>query len=379
MREWTRLLTFVAQSVTVGLAAAFVVVLIRPDLLGDGAPTAGTGAAPVLTSFSEAVARSAPSVVNVHTVTRVPAGPSLLDDPVVRRFLGGQVPPSAERSEQSLGSGVVIDERGHVLTNHHVVAGADQIQLAFMDGRILPATIIGSDPETDLALLAVDAEDLPVIERARSADVRVGDLALAIGNPFGLSQTVTQGIVSATGRDRLGHSTFEDFIQTDAAINPGNSGGALLDAQGRLIGINTAVFSRDGDSIGIGFAIPIDLAMGVMSELLEHGRVIRGWLGIEPQDLTPALAESFGVSGQDGVAVAGVYRGGPSHNAGIRAGDVLTAIDGTAITNSRQALQMITDHAPGDVLTVDGSRRGTAFQVEVTVGERPVEGRVRQP
>jgi serine protease DegS len=373
MQKWTRLLTFIAQSVTVGLAAAFVVVMIRPDLLGLGETEPATSRSPA--SFAQAVARSAPSVANVHTVTRVRSDPGLLDDSLMRRYFGDRAAPTPQRNEANLGSGVIIDDSGHVLTNHHVVAGADEIRLAFTDGRILTAEVIGTDPDTDLALLAVDADDLPVIARGRSSDVRVGDMVLAIGNPFGLSQTVTQGIVSATGRDRLGHSVFEDFIQTDAAINPGNSGGALVDAEGRLIGINTAVFSRDGSSIGIGFAIPVDLAMGVMAELLENGRVIRGWLGIEPQDLTPALAESFGVSGQAGVAVAGVYRNGPSHLAGIRAGDVLTAIDGEPIPDRLTALAMITDRAPGEVLTVDGIRSGTVYQVQVTVGERPVRQR----
>jgi serine protease DegS len=372
MREWTRLLTFIAQSVTVGLAGAFIVVLLRPDLLGRDEAGSVTSSSPG--SFATAVALSAPSVVNVHTVTRVRADQGLLDDPLVQRFFRGRATPTPNRNEANLGSGVIIDDSGHILTNHHVVAGADQIRLAFMDGRILPAEVIGTDPDTDLALLAVDADDLPVIVRGLSSEVRVGDMVLAIGNPFGLSQTVTQGIVSATGRDRLGHSTFEDFIQTDAAINPGNSGGALVDAQGRLIGINTAVFSRDGSSIGIGFAIPVDLALGVMAELLENGHVIRGWLGVEPQDLTPALAESFGVTGQTGVAVAGVYRNGPSHMAGIRAGDVLIAIDGISITDRLQALELITNRAPGDVLAVDGIRAGTPFQVQVTVGERPVRG-----
>ena len=256
-------------------------------------------------------------------------------------------------------------EPGLVLTNHHVIAGASGVQVTLADGRVATADVIGTDAETDLALLEIAADALPSVDLARIADVRVGDVVLAIGNPYGFGQTVTQGIVSATGRNYLGLNTFENFIQTDAAINPGNSGGALVNARGELVGINTAFY---GGSQGIGFAIPADLARGVMADLLEHGRVLRGFLGVEPQDLTQA--ERVGLPGGRGVLVAGVYRSSPAATAGVRPGDVITHIDGVAVADSRDALNRIAALRPGTAVELEVVRDGAVLTLAATVGER---------
>ena len=342
---------FAVQAVTVGLALAFIVVWWRPDLFARG--EAGDVA-----SYAEAVARAAPAVVNIHTARRVAVASPLLDDPF-------DLLPAPGRIETSLGSGVIVDPRGYILTNHHVIADADGVQVALADGRVVVAELVGTDPETDLALLRVAAAPLPAIDLARVSDLRVGDVVLAIGNPYGFGQTVTQGIVSATGRNHLGLNTFENFIQTDAAINPGSSGGALVNARGELVGINSVFY---GGSQGIGFAIPADLARGVMTHLLEHGRVLRGFLGVEPQDLT--AAERLGLPDAGGVLVAGVYRGSPAADAGIRPGDVITRIDDAPVGDARDALNRIARLAPGTEITLEIVRDGERSQLAVVVGER---------
>ncbi len=371
-------ITLLAQAITAGLALAFVIVFLRPDLLPDRRPavTVRTAPAPATrtagpASYADAVARAAPAVVNVYTAKLVRERPHpLLQDPLFRRFFGA-VPEGRPRIQTSLGSGVIVGPEGYVLTNHHVISGADEIQVALPDGRHARAEVVGSDRDTDLALLRIGLEGLPAIVLGDSHALQVGDVVLAIGNPFGVGQTVTLGIVSATGRRGLGINTFEDFIQTDAAINPGNSGGALVDAAGRLVGINTAIFSRSGGSLGIGFAIPTHLAQAVMTQLAEHGRVIRGWLGIQIQDLDPRLAASFGLGRPGGVVVAGVLRGGPAHRAGIAPGDVILRIEGEPVSDVRAALDRIAARRPGTRLELEGLREGVPRRWEAVVGERP--------
>ncbi|HAY15534.1 MAG TPA: transcriptional regulator, partial [Halomonas sp.] len=277
-----------------------------------------------------------------------------------------------QRMLSSLGSGVIVSKDGYVLTNHHVINGADQIQVALRDGRETLAEVIGTDPESDLAVLRIDLESLPVIELADSEQVAVGDVALAIGNPFGVGQTVTMGIISATGRSHLGLNAYEDFIQTDAAINPGNSGGALVNPDGALVGINTAIFSRSGGSQGIGFAIPANLAHSILNELVTRGRVIRGWLGIEAQALSRELAASFGLRTPQGVIVAGVVSGGPAAQAGLQPGDVLLSIDGQVILDARATMSDIASIPPGTSLPLTIVRGGERMEMTLEVGERPV-------
>lgn len=272
----------------------------------------------------------------------------------------------------SLGSGVIVSEDGYVLTNHHVINGADEIQVALRDGRETLAEVIGTDPESDLAVLRIDLDDLPVIELTDSADVAIGDVALAIGNPFGVGQTVTMGIISATGRNHLGLNAYEDFIQTDAAINPGNSGGALINPEGAMVGINTAIFSRSGGSQGIGFAIPANLAHSILDEIVTQGRVIRGWLGIEAQALSRELAASFGLQTPQGVIVAGVVSDGPAAKAGLEPGDVLLSVDGQPILNARATMSEIASIPPGTSLPLTIVRSGERIEMTLEVGERPL-------
>ncbi len=371
MRE-RKLVTLAAQAITALLALAFVLAFLKPELIpGLRAPAPGPRVAgPV--SYAEAVERAAPAVVNVYTAKLVRERPNpLLEDPFLRRFFGRLLPESRPRLQTSLGSGVIIDREGHILTNHHVIAGADEIEVALRDGRHASAKLVGSDPDTDLALLRIELPRLPVAVLGDSRRLRVGDVVLAIGNPFGVGQTVTLGIVSAVGRRGLGINTFEDFIQTDAAINPGNSGGALVDATGRLVGINSAIFSRSGGSLGIGFAIPTHIARAVAKELIAHGRVVRGWLGVEIQDLDPRLAESFGLRVAQGVVVAAVLRGGPADRAGLRPGDVILRIDGRPVRDARDALDRIAGRRPGERVVLEGLRDGAPARWEATVGERP--------
>lgn len=322
-------------------------------------------------TYADAVTRAAPAVANLYTtkVVNKNARP-LFEDPQFRHFFGNNA-PKQKRMESSLGSAVIMSPEGYLLTNNHVVMGADQIVVALKDGRETLARVIGSDPETDLAVLKIDLKNLPSITIGRSDTLHIGDIALAIGNPFGVGQTTTMGIISATGRNQLGLNNYEDFIQTDAAINPGNSGGALVDANGNLTGINTAIFSKSGGSQGIGFAIPINLAMEVMKSIIEHGQVIRGWLGIEVQPLTPDLAESFGLSGRPGIVVAGIFRDGPAQKAGLQLGDVILSIDGTAASDGRRSMNQVARIKPSDKVSILVMRNGKELKLMAEVGLRP--------
>ncbi len=376
-----KLVVFVAQAITVGLALAFLLTLFWPGLLRREAPSVEvretaesampSASGPV--SYAAAVDKAAPAVVNINTAKVVAVQPNpLFRDPIFQQFFGrGQESPR-KRVERSLGSGVIFSDQGYILTNHHVIGGADAIQVFLRDGRSATAKVIGSDPETDLAVLKIDLKNLPAITLGKSERVRVGDVTLAIGNPFGVGQTVTMGIVSATGRSALGINTFENFIQTDAAINPGNSGGALVDARGNLIGINTAIFSQTGSSVGIGFAIPTSLAKDVMEQIIQHGRPLRGWLGIEAQTLTPELLDAFGLKkGTEGLVITALYRNGPAHKAGVEPGDVLIAIDGRKIGDARETLLAISNHKPGERIRLDLIRDGKPLTIEATAAERP--------
>ncbi|MEW6331713.1 MAG: Do family serine endopeptidase [Pseudomonadota bacterium] len=381
-----QILSYLAQAIVLGLAIAFVVLYFRPDIAGlnDAATVEIRQAAPETSqrpaggpySYAAAVDRASPAVVNINTAKVVTVRPHpFFDDPVFRQFFGGgeNLITPRKRVESSLGSGVIMSERGYILTNHHVIRGADAIQVSLQDGRMVQAKVVGSDPETDVAVLKIDLPRLPVMTLGHSDSLRVGDVVLAIGNPFGVGQTVTMGIVSATGRNKLGINTFENFIQTDAAINPGNSGGALIDAEGNLVGINTAIFSRSGGNQGIGFAIPTSLAQNVMQEIIEHGRPLRGWLGIEAQMITPQIARALELKDTAGVVVVGVVRGGPAHRAGLQPGDVLVAIDGRKIAEAREALLSISGHKPGSRVSMEILREGKSMTLEATAIERPAQ------
>ena len=329
-------------------------------------------------TYADAVVIAAPAVVNLYTtkVINKPAHP-LFEDPQFRRYFGDNS-PKQRRMESSLGSGVIMSPEGYTLTNNHVTTGADQIVVALRDGRETLARVVGSDPETDLAVLKIDLKSLPAITIGRSEGLRVGDVALAIGNPFGVGQTVTMGIISATGRNQLGLNSYEDFIQTDAAINPGNSGGALVDANGNLTGINTAIFSKSGGSQGIGFAIPVKLATEVMKSIVEHGQVIRGWLGIEVQPLTKELAESFGLTGRPGIVVAGIFRDGPAQKAGLQLGDVILNIDGEPAGDGRKSMNQVARIKPTDKVTIQVMRNGKELNLSAEVGLRPPPAPVKE-
>lgn len=415
---------FIAGSVIGGLALAFVIVFIHPQLLlrpadlsgtaapavpavaPAGAPAANAGAAsraadaaantgalqggaagqsanPALDeprtrarladntgSYASAVRRAAPAVVNISTRRLITEQiqPSMFD-----QLLGDLQPFYRQRMESALGSGVIVDSAGHVITNNHVIENADTIMVYLADGRVSTATVVGRDPDTDLALLQIKLKNLPVMPFGRSDTLQVGDPVLAIGDPLGLGQTVTHGIVSATGRKSLGVATFENFIQTDAAINAGNSGGALIDASGELIGINTAVLNNTSGNMnveGIGFAIPVNLVRGVMQAILTHGRVIRGWVGILPEDVDDEQAQQLGLA-RGGVVVANMYRGSPAVQAGLRIGDILTAIDGKPIENSQQALSDVASRAPGSQITVRLLRGRSDITAILRIVERP--------
>ncbi|MGB0204207.1 MAG: S1C family serine protease [Neptuniibacter sp.] len=376
-----RKLNFLFWPVLSGVLLAVLLLQLFPDLLNTNQPaveiketstrqTPNLGTGPV--SYSDAVGVAAPAVVNIYTRTVVRQNiHPLFNDPFFRNFFDAESIPQRERVQSSLGSGVILSDQGYLVTNNHVIQGADSIVVALRDGREATAEVIGTDPETDLAVLKIELTDLPSITLYPSEKINVGDVVLAIGNPFGVGQTVTMGIISATGRDSLGINTYEDFIQTDAAINPGNSGGALVDAYGNLIGINTAIFSKSGGSQGIGFAIPSTLTKQIMQDLIQYGRVIRGWLGIEIQELTPQLAESFGLEKMQGLIIAGVFRNGPAHMAGLQPGDIMLSINGSPITNGRQSMSDIARLRPDEKAEVIILREGEKMTLTAIVGERP--------
>lgn len=367
-----------AQTVTISLAILFVVQMFYPDLLTSPDKTvivkqAETTAAPANpSSYSNAAKKAMPSVVNVFTSKKAAANSHpFMDDPLFRHFFGDQQEDDQPQRENSLGSGVIVSSQGLILTNHHVIAAADEIEVALADGRTMPARVVGTDPETDLAVLKVDVKDLPAITFARPEKVNVGDVVLAIGNPFGVGQTVTQGIISALGRNHLGINTFENFIQTDAPINPGNSGGALIDTEGNLVGVNSAIYSRSGGSMGIGFAIPVSLAQQVMEQIIRQGSVTRGWIGIEAQDITPELAESFKLKQAHGSLIAGVLRGSPAERAGLKPGDILLEIDGREVLDSSTMLNLISGLKPEKKATLKIARNQKEIDVVVAIGKRP--------
>jgi serine protease DegS len=368
------LVSFLLRAVVVGLAAAFLVVWWKPALLGvAAAPVARSESSAhgpaVMQSFAESVARAAPAVVNIYTarVITEPLQPAPLD-----QLFGDYSPSYRQHVERSLGSGVIVDAKGTIVTNQHVIAGADSIRVQLADGRISDAAVVGQDPDTDLAILRLSIDKLPVMPLGRSDTLRVGDIVLAIGNPYGLSQTVTQGIVSATGRGQLGVATFENFIQTDAAINLGNSGGALIDAHGNLVGINTAVLNRSyGGPVGIGFAIPVNLVRGVMEQILVRGHVVRGWLGFVPQDLSAEQAAQLGTTGA-GVTVVNIRVDSPAFAAGVRPGDVITALDGAAVRSSPDLVSKLAQLDPGVKVELAGRHAQEPYQIKLTVSERPI-------
>ncbi len=379
---------FLARAVIVGLATAFLLVWWKPALLGAdrsppqplppsaGMALAATTAAPgaphdavPLPSFADAVARAAPAVVNIYTARVVTERTQTAP---LDQFLGDYWPSYRRRIERSLGSGVIIDDRGTIITNQHVIAGADSIRIQLADGRIAEAAVIGQDPDTDLAVLHLSLAHLPSMPLGRSDALRVGDIVLAIGNPYGLSQTVTQGIVSATGRGQLGLATFENFIQTDAAINLGNSGGALIDARGDLVGINTAVLNRaSGGPEGIGFAIPVNLVRGVTEQILTNGHVVRGWLGFMPEDVTPQRSAQLRLGDDGGVTVVNILVKSQAFAAGVRPGDLITGINGESVRSAQELVSRVAAFKPGASVQLAGLHDGKPFKVALTVTERP--------
>jgi len=369
-----------AQACTLCLAALFVVVTLRPDLLPRGggrfesvivtreAATPVSGAR--VMSYADAAKKAMPAVVNLYTSKEVRTRNPLAEDPLFRKYFP-ELDRGTARRQTSLGSGVIVSPEGYVITNHHVIEGADDIQLVLSDGRRVSARVRGTDPESDLAVLKADADGLPAMTFANSDNVQVGDVVLAIGNPFGLGNTVTLGIVSALGRNYLGVNRFEDFIQTDAAINPGNSGGALVDAAGNLVGINSTIYSQSGGSLGIAFSIPVSLARNVFEQIVKDGEVTRGWLGIQPEPVTPEVAKALALAKPEGVVTRGMQPGGPAERAGMKELDVVTEIAGKTTRTVPQLLARIAELPPGSVAKVRVARAGHDLEVDVTVGKRP--------
>ncbi len=376
-----RLWLLFAQSVTVALALWFIVATLKPEWLGRPAgggqlqsttvpvrEAEGSSAA-LQNSYRMASQRAMPAVVNIFTTKAAKRSPRPFDnDPFFRRFFGDN---GADERQFSLGSGVIVSPDGYLLTNNHVIESADEIEVALADGRKVKGKLVGTDPETDLAVVKVDLKNLPSITLARLDNTKVGDVVLAIGNPFGVGQTVTMGIVSALGRNHLGINTFENFIQTDAAINPGNSGGALVDTDGHLLGINTAIYSRSGGSLGIGFAIPVTTVKTVMEAIIRNGQVVRGWIGVEPQDITPELAESFGLQKSSGTIIAGVLKGGPADKAGVKPGDILLSVADKPVSDTVSMLNLVAQLTPGDKVPLTVLRKAQETRLDVVVGKRP--------
>jgi serine protease DegS len=369
------LVSFLIRAAVVGLAAAFLVVWWKPALLGktsippQSAPTVYSRPPVIMQSFADAVARAAPAVVNIYTARVVT---ERAQPPALNQLFGDFWPSYRQRVERSLGSGVIVNDTGTIVTNQHVIAGADSIRVQLADGRIADATIVGQDPDTDIAILHLGIGKLPVMPLGRSDTLRVGDIVLAIGNPYGLSQTVTQGIVSATGRGQLGLATFENFIQTDAAINLGNSGGALIDAHGDLVGINTAVLNRAyGGPEGIGFAIPVNLVRGVMEQILRRGHVVRGWLGFVPQDLSDEQAAQMGIAAGGGVTVMNILVKSQAYESGMRPGDWVMGLGKEPVRSAQDLVSRVAALPPGAVVELEGRHGTQAYKVNLKVLERP--------
>lgn len=384
-----RLWLLFSQIVTAGLAIWFLIAILKPEWASnEGAqrkPLTSTvtvqeapaNAVPVQASYRDAVIRAMPAVVNIYTMkaVRQPQSP-LLDDPFFRRFFGERF-DNAEK-QTNLGSGVVISPEGYIVTNNHVVEAADQIEVAFEDGRKASAKMVGTDPETDLAVIKIDLPNLPAMTLGHIEEAKVGDVVLAIGNPFGVGQTVTMGIISALGRSQLGINIYENFIQTDAAINPGNSGGALIDVKGHLLGINSAIYSRTGGSLGIGFAIPVSTVKTIMESIISKGHVVRGWIGVEPRDITPELADNLNLSQKDGVIIAGILKNGPADKAGMKPGDILLSVGDKQIKNMAEMFNLIALLEPGSQTSLTISRNGEQQLLSVTVGKRPSRKRFEE-
>jgi len=375
-----RLWLIFAQTVTVALAILFVVSTLKPEWLPPRQAIVALQEAPASSdddkvaptgSYREAARAALPSVVHIYTTQAIKQQRHpLFDDPIFRHFFGER-PEGQPQRNSGLGSGVIVSPNGYILTNYHVIDGADDIQVSLNDTKTYKARIVGSDPESDLAILQIKADKLPAITFGQMDNLRVGDVVLAIGNPFGVGQTVTMGIVSALGRSHLGINTFENFIQTDAAINPGNSGGALIDANGNLVGINSAIYSRTGGSLGIGFAIPVSTARSIMEQIIRTGTVTRGWIGVEAQEITHELAESFGLPDNEGALIAGVVRGSPADSAGIRPGDVLLSVGGKAVKDPQVMLDLIAALTPDDRSAFRLRRDKSIVEVQVRIGKRP--------
>ncbi len=372
-----------AQATTIGLAALFIIHTLKPGLLPNAARSGvvtlyenapDSGSKIPAAGFSAAAKKVMPAVVNIFTSSTIknPNNP-FMEDPRFRFFFGDQFDEEgAVQKSSGLGSGVIVSHDGYILTNHHVIEAADQIEVALADGRKAKGRIIGSDPETDLAVIKIDLPGtIPSITFAHADQAQVGDIVLAIGNPFDVGQTVTMGIISALKRNHLGLNTFENFIQTDAAINPGNSGGALVDVNGNLIGINSAIYSPSGGSLGIGFAIPISTAKKIMEQIIQNGSVTRGWIGVAVQELTPELAESFKLGDTQGVLISEVVRSSPADQAGIKAGDILITVDNKPLTDSNAMLETISGLPPGKVAVLKLLRNQREVVVQVKVGKRP--------
>jgi serine protease DegS len=374
-----KLLPYFIQGLAIGVIGGLAIIVLlwlkpfqsQPVVEIKQAPASPTSSGAGQASYADAFAVASTAVVNIHTTRTIKyRRHPFFDDPVIQRFFGRGLSPREEQ-QTNLGSGVIVSEQGFVLTNNHVIEGADEIVVALNDGRNAVAAVVGTDPDTDVAVLRIQLDNLHSIVVGDSDRLRIGDVVLAIGNPFGVGQTVTQGIVSATGRNHLGLSTFENFIQTDAAINPGNSGGALINTRGELVGINTAIYSQNGGSQGIGFAIPSSLAQNVLTQLIEKGQVTRSWLGIDVQPLSPELAESFGLETTHGMLIAGVQHDSPGDKAGLQSGDIITNIAGKGITDATDALNQISQLNPGTAIALRVLRNNTELNIDAIVGARP--------
>lgn len=387
-----RLWLLFAQTVTVVLALYFVYAAVAPQRAAPvrleqmGSPErpavmmeAGPGKAPASAtgSYRAAAGRAMPAVVNIITSKKPKRGKHpLLRDPFFKKFFGDR-DGEGDDDEASLGSGVIVSAEGYILTNNHVVEAADEIEVVLADGRKAAAKVVGTDPETDLAVIKISLDKLPVIVLGQAEQAQVGDVVLAIGNPFGVGQTVTMGIISALGRNNLHINHFENFIQTDAAINFGNSGGALVDVTGNLLGINSAIYSQSGGSVGIGFAIPVSTAKSVMEAIIKSGHVVRGWIGVETQEITPEMASSFGLKRQSGAIIAGVVRHGPADKGGIKPGDILLTADDKPVTDTNGMLNLIAQLTPGEKAKMTVLRKSRETTIDVTVGKRPASAKIK--
>ena len=389
-----RVWLFLAQLITVAFAGLFIVAYFMPELIDQFRPFSSAKPAPApkptpaqtaITprfSFREAVEKANPAVVSIFTVKKVSPGNSLFSrGPFFDQPMGSPVFPRNQQEIKNLGSGVIIDPSGLILTNNHVVEAADQIEVALADGKTTyKPKIIGTDPETDLALLKIEATGLPSIPLGNSEQLKVGDIVLAIGNPFGVGRTVTMGIISALGRTELGINTYEKFIQTDAAINPGNSGGPLIDLQGNVVGINTAIFSETGGSLGIGFAIPAEMVKKIVAQIKEHGQVIRGWLGVEVAAITPEIIRDYGLPKEtSGALLWHILQNSPLVDSGIKAGDIIVAVNDQPVVKPRELIDLVADLVPGSDAKITVLRENKTAEYKIKVGQRPLPPAAPKP